>query len=129
LKIITHLKNVFFHCYFHFKIARWNLASSSSYNCEIAAESFLENSLDGESEDEVSLLHDMATANDDVDDDLGFLQGVNLSSLVRELEMEVTAPGSQNLAILSIGDDNDNETAFPQLNDAGSQDLSDIEFT
>ncbi len=86
--------------------------------------------MDGDSDDdEASLLHDMATANGDVDDDLGFLQGVNLSSLVRELEMEATAPGSQNLAILSIDDENDNETAFPQLNDSGSQDLSDIDFT
>ena len=55
---------------------------------------------------------------DDDDDALGFLQGVNLSSLVREFEMEASNSGSQNLAILSLADDNEVAT-FDQLHDGG----------
>jgi hypothetical protein len=62
---------------------------------------------------------------------LGFLQGVNLSSLVQEFEMEASGSGSQNLAILSLADDN--ESAFSQsLNETAIQnsedDLDDIDF-
>lgn len=48
------------------------------------------------------------------EDDLGFLHGMNLSSLVREFEMEASGSGSQHLGILSLADD---QTPFPELPD------------
>ena len=39
------------------------------------------------------------------EEDLGFLQSMNLTSLVREFEMEASGQGSQGLGILSIADD------------------------
>ncbi len=68
---------------------------------------------------------------DEDDEDDGFLQGVNLTSLVREFEMEASNSGSQNLGILSLADDN----AFAQLHDEdqgvipnSEDDLNDIDF-
>ena len=70
----------------------------------------------------VYFLQDEIAEDDDEDDDLGFLQGVNLSSLVRELELEASNSGSQNLGILSLADDNEEVGAtFEHLNDTVMQ--------
>ncbi len=74
---------------------------------------------------------DEIAEDDDEDDDLGFLQGVNLSSLVREFEMEASNSGSQNLAILSLADDNEVEAPFSHLHDNAihhSEDDLNIDF-
>ncbi|QQP38583.1 Deoxynucleotidyltransferase terminal-interacting protein 1, partial [Caligus rogercresseyi] len=54
------------------------------------------------------LLHEMKAAPSapGEEDDLGFLTGMNLHSLVREFEMEAGA-GSQHLGILSLADDSE----------------------
>jgi len=52
---------------------------------------------------------------------LGFLQNMNLTSLVREFEMEAAAAsgegGAQHLGILSLADDVDTENPFSELED------------
>ncbi len=74
---------------------------------------------------------DLSDEDEEDDEDDGFLQGVNLTSLVREFEMEASNSGSQNLGILSLADDN----AFSQLHDEdpgvihnSEDDLNDIDF-
>lgn len=64
------------------------------------------------------------------EEDLGFLQGMNLTSLVREFEME--AQGSQHLGILSLTDDVP-EHPFSELvpedqHQSNGNSLNDIEF-
>ena len=69
------------------------------------------------------------------DEDLGFLQNMNLTSLVREFEMEAASgQGSQNLGILSLADDG-SENPFSDLEDHHqntngnmTDSLNDIEF-
>jgi hypothetical protein len=55
------------------------------------------------------------------EEDLGFLQNMNLTSLVREFEMEAAAAsgegGAQHLGILSLADDVDTENPFSELED------------
>lgn len=122
----------------HLQIAKWNSESSKAladltpvvYNVPGCGMSQADLHCDPEEgiEDDASLLGDMP--DEDEDDDLGFLQGVNLSSLVREFELEASSSGSQNIDILSLADDN--ESAFPQLHDTSAQDsehdLNDIDF-
>ena len=54
------------------------------------------------------------------EEDLGFLQNMNLTSLVREFEMEAAAAsgqdGGQHLGILSLADDG-SENPFSELED------------
>ena len=58
------------------------------------------------------------------EEDDGVLQGVNLSSLVREFEME---SGSENLSILSLADDQ--ESVFSQsLNGEASHNSSAVDL-
>jgi len=56
-----------------------------------------------------------------IEEDLGFLQNMNLTSLVREFEMEAAAAsgegGAQHLGILSLADDVDTENPFSELED------------
>ncbi len=60
------------------------------------------------------ILNEMKQENGVSEDDLGFLQSMNLTSLVREFEMEAaTGQGSQHLGILSLADDP--EASFPDL--------------
>eukprot|EP00096_Caligus_rogercresseyi_P010493 TRINITY_DN3845_c0_g1_i1.p1 TRINITY_DN3845_c0_g1~~TRINITY_DN3845_c0_g1_i1.p1 ORF type:complete len:337 (-),score=137.10 TRINITY_DN3845_c0_g1_i1:282-1292(-) len=73
------------------------------------------------------LLHEMKAAPSapGEEDDLGFLTGMNLHSLVREFEMEAGA-GSQHLGILSLADDSE---SFSELsNEVVQESFDSIEF-
>lgn len=68
------------------------------------------------------------------EEDLGFLQSMNLTSLVREFEMEASGQGSQHLGILSLADDVP-EHPFSELvpeteqhHQTNGNSLNDIEF-
>jgi len=56
-----------------------------------------------------------------IEEDLGFLQNMNLTSLIREFEMEAAAAsgegGTQHLGILSLTDDVDTENPSSELED------------
>ena len=60
------------------------------------------------------LLNDIKSESGVSEEDLGFLQSMNLSSLVREFEMEaaISGQGSQHLGILSLA--NDDEVVGPE---------------
>merc|ERR1712107_804812 len=77
-------------------------------------------------------MNDIKSENESVsEEDLGFLQNMNLTSLVREFEMEAAnGQGSQNLGILSLADDVP-ENPFSDLDEHTAQangSLNDIEF-
>nr|ACO15140.1 Deoxynucleotidyltransferase terminal-interacting protein 1 [Caligus clemensi] len=59
-----------------------------------------------------------------VEDDLGFLHGMNLTSLVREFEMEAGA-GFQHLGIFSLADDPE---SFSELSNEVQESFDNIEF-
>lgn len=64
------------------------------------------------------------------EEDLGFLQNMNLTSLVREFEMEASGQGSQHLgSILSLADDSFSELeGHHQANGTMTDSLNDIGF-
>ena len=69
------------------------------------------------------LLNDIKSESGVSEEDLGFLQSMNLSSLVREFEMEaaISGQGSQHLGILSLA--NDDEVVGPEHPFSGNYNL------
>lgn len=72
------------------------------------------------------ILNEMKSENVGVsEEDLGFLQNMNLSSLVREFEMEASGQGSQHLGILSLADDV-SDGPFSELDDEHHQHVDNV---